>query len=93
MNEKIKFLLIVDCVFHISGRDVVVTGEVLKGQIKTGDELEVRSADKVIKTKCTRLEKYRNVITEANERDFIGVYLANVSKSDLARGMHVVIPN
>lgn len=91
--EKIKFLLIVDCVFHISGRGVIVTGEVLKGQIKTGDELEIRGADKVIKTKCTRLEKYRDVIAEAHERDFVGVYLADVSKSDLSRGMQVIIPD
>ncbi len=91
--EKFKFLLIIDCVFHILGRDVVVTGEVLKGRIQKGDELEVRDADKVIKTKCTRLEKHLKEIMEAGERDAIGLYLADVSKSDLSRGMKIVIPD
>lgn len=88
-----KFLLIIDNVFYITGRGTLVLGRVLKGQIKQGDELEIRSADKVIKTKCTMLEKYQKVISEAQKGDYIAVYLANVKKSELSQKMQLVIPD
>ncbi len=91
MDEKIKFLLAIDTVFNIRGQGIVVTERVIKDQIKQYADLEITSPDKVIKTKCLKLEKYMRAITEAHEGEYIGITLADVTKSEISKGMQLII--
>ena len=91
MDKKAKFLLIIDDVFNIYARGTVVTGQIKKGELKVGDMLELIADDKVFKTKCKMLEKYRRIVNEAKEGDWVGVVLSDVSKNDVKRGMKLIV--
>ena len=79
--------MVIDCVFHITGRGTVVTGRIRKGSIRLNDKLKLINGDKVIKTQCFFLEKFRKVITEAQAGEHVGIYLSGLNKSDIQKGI------
>ena len=91
MEDKVKFLLMIDDVFDIFGRGVVITGKIQTGKIKCGDMLELVDVDKVTKTKCEMLERYHRVVNEAKQGDYVGVNLSDVTKLEVRKGMKLVI--
>ena len=91
MEEKIKFLLTIDDVFDIFARGIVVTGKIEIGEIKSDDMLELVDNDKITKTRCKMLEKFRRIVNEAKQGDYIAICLADVTKLYVKIGMKLVI--
>lgn len=90
MKEKPKFSLLIDDVFYITGRGTLVVGEVRTGHIRLGDNLKILADNKVIPTQCTFLEKHLKCLNEATAEEYIGVYLRDVTKSDIHRVMTLI---
>lgn len=91
MEEKVRFSLTIDGVFDIFGIGVVITGKIEIGEIKNGDMLELVDGDKVTRTKCKKLEKFRRVVTGAKQGDYVGINLSDLTKLDVRPGMKLVI--
>ena len=88
-NEQImaKFKLVVEDVFKIVDRGIVVTGRVNEGKIFVGDEIEIHKTNgTVIQSKVEDMEKFHELIDVAQMGDDIGMLVANVTKEDVSRG-------
>ena len=90
--EESKFLMYVDDVVTITGRGTVVTGRVVNGALKKGDEIQIMHFDGTVsRVKVEGIEMFRKMLDEAKANDSIGVLLGNaVSKDDISRGEALV---
>jgi len=87
------FVLPVEDVFTISGRGTVATGRVERGQIKTGDEVEIVGLnDESRKTVVTGVEMFRKILDYAEAGDNIGVLLRGIQRSEIERGQVICKP-
>ena len=70
-KEDMPFLMPVEDVFTISGRGTVATGRVERGQLKTGEEVEIVGLkDESSKTVCTGIRMHILVKNHADCRSF-----------------------
>jgi elongation factor Tu len=92
-NDELPFLMPVEDVFTISGRGTVATGRVERGQIKTGETVEIvgLSEDKK-STVVTGLEMFRKTLDFAEAGDNVGALLRGVAKTDVERGQVLCKP-
>lgn len=74
----------IDRVFTIQGFGTVVTGTLLSGILKIGDEIEIYP--KSIITKVRNLQVHDKDVKEAYAGQRVAVNLANVKKEDINRG-------
>ena len=86
------FLMPVEDVFSISGRGTVVTGRVERGQIKTGQEVEIVGLRETQKAIVTGVEMFRKVLDEGRAGDNIGLLLRGTKREDVERGQVVALP-
>ena len=86
------FLMPVEDVFSITGRGTVGTGRVERGQIKTGEEVEIIGIRETRKTVVTGVEMFRKILDYAQAGDNIGLLLRGVDKESLERGMVLAKP-
>lgn len=87
------FLMPVEDVFTITGRGTVATGRVERGQVKTGDELEIVGLmEKPRKTVATGVEMFRKILDYAQAGDNIGVLLRGIDKKEVERGQVLAKP-
>ena len=87
------FLMPVEDVFTITGRGTVATGRVERGQVKTGEEIElVGLKPEVGKTVVTGVEMFRKILDAGQAGDNIGVLLRGVERKEVERGMVVAKP-
>ena len=89
-EKTLKFSFTIDCVFKIFGRGTLVTGRIEQGTIHIGDRLEILGNNQ-IHTACTEIEKCRKSVEKANKGDYVAIYLTGVLKSELKKGMKLVI--
>lgn len=89
--ENLKFTLTIECIFNILTKGILVTGRIDEGCIQQGDELELLGDNTSQKVRCKILEKHLKAVSHAKKGEFVGIYLSDVSRSDLARGMRLVI--
>ena len=81
------FLMPIEDVMTISGRCTVVTGRVERGQLKTGEEIEiVGMSDKRIKTTVTGVEMFRKSLDQAEAGDNVGLLLRGTQRDEVKRG-------
>ena len=81
------FLMPIEDVMTISGRGTVVTGRVERGQLKTGEEVEiVGMSDKKIKTTVTGIEMVRKSLDQAEAGDNVGLLLRGTQRDEVKRG-------
>ena len=81
------FLMPVEDVFTITGRGTVATGRVERGQIKTGEEVEIVGlTDEKRKVVVTGLEMFRKTLDFAEAGDNVGVLLRGVQRNEIQRG-------
>ena len=81
------FLMPIEDVMTISGRGTVVTGRVERGQLKTGEEVEiVGMSDKKIKTTVTGIEMFRKSLDQAEAGDNVGLLLRGTQRDEVKRG-------
>ena len=86
------FLMPVEDVFSITGRGTVGTGRVERGQIKTGEEVEIVGIKPTKKSVVTGVEMFRKLLDSGQAGDNIGVLLRGVEKTDIERGQVLAKP-
>ena len=92
-KADLPFLMPVEDVFTISGRGTVVTGRVERGQIKTGDEVElVGLTEEKRKVVVTSMEMFRKTLDYAEAGDNVGVLLRGIDKKEIERGQVLAKP-
>ena len=92
-KADLPFLMPVEDVFTITGRGTVATGRVERGQLKTGEELEIVGlTDEKRKTVCTGIEMFRKILDYAEAGDNIGALLRGIQRSEIERGQVLAKP-
>ena len=86
------FLMPLEDVFSITGRGTVGTGRVERGQVKTGEEVEIVGLKPTKKTVVTGVEMFRKILDSGQAGDNIGVLLRGAEKKDLMRGQVLAKP-
>lgn len=88
----LPFLLPIEDVFSISGRGTVITGRIERGQIKTGDEIEIVGLRKSIKTTCTGIEMFHKILDYGEAGDNVGALLRGIKREEVLRGQVAARP-
>ena len=92
-KADLPFLMPVEDVFTITGRGTVATGRVERGQLKTGEEVEIIGlTDERKKTVVTGIEMFRKTLDYAEAGDNIGALLRGVQRTDIERGQVLCKP-
>ena len=87
------FMMSIEDVFSIKGRGTVVTGRVDRGQIKTGDNVDIVGLrDKSISTVVTGVEMFHKSLDEGQAGDNLGLLLRGIDREEVERGQVVAIP-
>ena len=87
------FLMPVEDVFTISGRGTVATGRVERGQVKTGDAVDiVGMRDQSGSSVVTGVEMFHKVMDYAEAGDNIGALLRGVTRDEIERGQILCKP-
>ena len=87
------FLMPVEDVFTITGRGTVATGRVERGQLRTGDEVEIIGlTTERAKTVVTGIEMFRKILDYAEAGDNIGALLRGIQRTDIERGQVLCKP-
>ncbi len=85
------FLMPIEDVFGIKGRGTVVTGRIERGQVKTGEEIEiVGMGAPTRKTVVTGVEMFRKLLDYGQAGDNVGCLLRGVERADVERGQVLV---
>ncbi len=86
-KADLPLLMPVEDVFTITGRGTVATGRVERGQLKTGEEVEIVGlTEERRKVVCTGIEMFRKILDYAEAGDNIGCLLRGVQRTDIERG-------
>ncbi len=86
-KADLPFLMPVEDVMTISGRGTVATGRVERGQLNTGDEVElVGLTEERRKVVVTGIEMFRKTLDYAEAGDNIGALLRGVQRNEIERG-------
>jgi selenocysteine-specific elongation factor len=80
----------IDRVFTISGFGVVVTGTLLGGSLKAGQEIEIQP--KGVRARIRGMQSHEESIERAEPGQRVAVNLRGVEKSDLGRGDVLGLP-
>ena len=92
-KADLPFLMPVEDVFTITGRGTVATGRVERGQLKTGEEIEIVGlTDEKRKTVVTGIEMFRKILDYAEAGDNIGALLRGVQRTEIERGQGLCKP-
>jgi len=86
------FLMPIEDIFTISGRGTVVTGRVDRGQVKTGEEIEIVGFGETRKRVVTGVEMFRKILDEGQAGDNVGILLRGTDKDEVQRGMVLAKP-
>ena len=79
--------------FTITGRGTVATGRVERGQLKTGDEVEILGlTEERAKTVVTGIEMFRKTLDYAEAGDNIGALLRGIDRDQIERGQVIAVP-
>ncbi|MBO4445672.1 MAG: elongation factor Tu [Clostridia bacterium] len=92
-KADLPFLMPVEDVFTITGRGTVATGRVERGQLKTGEEVEIVGlTEEKKKTVCTGIEMFRKILDYAEAGDNIGCLLRGIERTGIERGQVLAKP-
>ncbi len=86
------FLMPVEDVFSISGRGTVATGRIERGQIKTGEQVEIVGIRETRTTTVTGVEMFRKILDSGQAGDNAGLLLRGVKRDDIERGQVIAKP-
>jgi elongation factor Tu len=86
------FLMSIEDVFTISGRGTVVTGRVERGQLNTGQPVEIVGLRPTKNSVVTSIEMFRKILDHAEAGDNAGLLLRGITKTDVERGQVVAKP-
>jgi elongation factor Tu len=87
------FMMPVEDVFSIKGRGTVVTGRIERGEIRTGDAVEIVGLrEKPMNSVCTGVEMFHKTLDYGMAGDNVGLLLRGINREDVERGMVVSKP-
>jgi elongation factor Tu len=86
------FLMAIEDVFSIKGRGTVATGRIERGQIKTGEEVEIIGFKEIKKSVVTGVEMFRKILDEGQAGDNVGCLLRGIDKEEIERGQVLAKP-
>ncbi len=87
------FLMPVEDVFSITCRGTVATGKIERGQIRTGDAVEIIGLQEAsMNSVVTGVEMFRKILDYGEAGDNVGLLLRGVDKDQIRRGMVVCKP-
>ncbi len=86
------FLMPVEDVFTITGRGTVATGRIERGQVRTGESIEIVGIKETAKSTCTGVEMFRKILDYGQAGDNVGLLLRGVKREDIERGQVLCKP-
>jgi elongation factor Tu len=87
------FLMPVEDVFGIKGRGTVATGRIERGQIKTGEDVEILGMTKESrKVVVTGVEMFKKTLDYGEAGDNVGCLLRGVERDEIERGQVLAKP-
>ena len=75
-----------DRVFHKKGYGTIVTGTLLEGKLKTGQDVYLNG---VTKSRIRGLQSYDQNLNTANAKTRLAINLTNIDKNSLSKGDHI----
>ena len=85
-KADLPFLMPIEDIFTITGRGTVVTGRVERGQVKTGDEVEIVGlSEEKKKTVVTGVEMFHKILDYGEAGDNIGALLRSIQRTEVKR--------
>ena len=83
-SESSEFLI--EDVFVINGRGLVVTGHVVTGKFSVGDSVRfIHNVSTERPVTIRGIEKFRKVVDSAVEGEYVGMLLPELAKKDVSR--------
>ena len=92
-KADLPFLMPIEDIFTITGRGTVVTGRVERGQIRTGDAVEIVGLSEEKKqTVVTGVEMFHKILDYGEAGDNIGALLRGIQRTEVKRGQVLAKP-
>ena len=92
-KADLPFLMPIEDIFTVTGRGTVVTGRVERGQVKTGDEVEIVGlSEEKKKTVVTGVEMFHKILDYGEAGDNIGALLRSIQRNEVKRGQVLAKP-
>ena len=85
-------LMSVEDVFTISGRGTVATGQIERGIVKVGEDIEITGIRETQTTTVTGVEMFRKSLDQGQAGDNVGILLRGVKREDIERGQVICKP-
>jgi elongation factor Tu len=88
------FSMMIEDVFSIRGRGMVVTGRIQCGEIKVGDQVRFVTPSQQVKVSMvTGIELFRKTCASAKAGDNVGLLLKGVETEEVAKGIELTKPD
>src|SRR4030095_676227 len=88
----LPFLMPVEDVFGIKGRGTVVTGRIERGQVKTGETIEIIGFAATRSTVVTGVEMFQKTLDSGMAGDNVGCLLRGIDRDEVERGQVLAKP-
>jgi hypothetical protein len=82
-----RFAMVVEDMFHITGRGTVFTGVVRSGRVRVGDRVAIRSPTAQLVDRVAGVERDRELLDEASPGEAVGLLFLNFAPHRLADGL------
>ncbi|MCB0541646.1 MAG: elongation factor Tu, partial [Bacteroidetes bacterium] len=87
------FMMPIEQILSITGRGTVATGNIERGKVRIGDEVEVIGlTDETIRTVVTGLETFQKELDYGQAGDSVGLLLRGVKNDAIRKGMTIIAP-
>jgi elongation factor Tu len=87
------FMMSVEDVFSIKGRGTVVTGRVDRGEIKTGEPVDIVGLrEKTMNSVVTGVEMFHKTLDRGQAGDNLGLLLRGIDRDEVERGQVIAKP-
>ncbi len=86
------FLMPIEDVFGIKGRGTVVTGRIERGQVHTGEVIEIVGLKDTERTTVTGVEMFKKTLDAGEAGDNVGCLLRGKERADVERGQVLAAP-
>ena len=86
------FLMSIEDVFTISGRGTVATGQIERGIVKVGEDIEITGIRETQTTTVTGVEMFRKSLDQGQAGDNVGILLRGLKREEIERGQVICKP-
>lgn len=89
---KRELIMIIDDVFHVIGRGVIVTGQIQNEKIEVGQKVIIDPEFlPEFDTEIKGIEAFRKNLKIANKNDYVGIVLSGVEKNKVKKKMKLFL--